>query len=737
MATEEYYQQEESLGKVYDSRIIRRLFVYARPYIWKLAAALVLAAFLSGSQVILPYLTKTGIDRFILVKAKRIDLSGLSETQRDEIYSRYEGRSVRLPHDQFVIVEGLPDPKDQKELTASGALDPEPYYLLNLDRYPGSDQTTFRELMDSGKWTVIPTLNSNQYVMKMSELDKLELKIRNQIRAPDHQGVGRICLVYLAILLASLVVMFGEVYLMAWIGQKIMVDIRMALFDHVQRLPIQFFNTQPTGRLVTRVTNDVNVLNEVFTSILVDIFKNVLMLAGIITAMLMLAPRLAIVTFCILPFTILAAWFFKHKMRGAYRKVRAKIALINATLSEHISGIKVIQLFASERLMFRKFQTINHEAFQANMYELTVNSMFSPVIVFLENVGIALILYYGGGQVVQNSITLGTLVAFLSYLSMFFGPVRDIAEKFNIMQSAMASSERIFMLMDHEPEDIDETEDQTPEQPRIQGAIEFKNVWFAYDGEDWILKDVSFSIQPGEVVAFVGATGSGKTTIINLLSKFFNINKGQILIDGVDIKHHSRNHLRGNMAMVLQDVFLFAGDIRKNIRLNKHDITDSDIERVAQYVHADRFIERLPGTYAFELQEGGTTLSQGQRQLLAFARALAFDPSILILDEATANIDSETEKWIQDALEKLWINRTAVVVAHRLSTIKKANKIIVMHRGRIREIGDHQSLLAARGIYYRLYQLQYKDQEAVSHGNFSPGFSDQLHGNYLQLPEDG
>jgi len=547
----------------------------------------------------------------------------------------------------------------------------------------------------------------------MEVMDGLPADLKNAIRSADRTGVRNIAFTYMGILILSLGIMFSQVYIMAWVGQKIMFDIRLDLFDHVQRLHIQFFNHQPTGRLVTRVSNDVNVLNEVFTSILVEMLKNLLMIIGITIVMLSLAPRLALITFCVLPLMIGATWYFKRKMRDAYREVRKKIALINATLAEHLNGIKVIKAFAREKLHFDKFNSINQQAFHANMKELLIHSSFSPFIVFLENLGIALIIYYGGGQVVQNTISLGTLVAFLNYLTMFFGPVRDIAEKFNIMQAAMASSERIFQLMDTEEEDTEDSNRSLVTDGVVRGDIEFRNVWFAYKDDDWVLRDVSFSVKAGETVALVGATGSGKTTIINLLTRFYTIQRGEILLDGRNLYEYDRRFLRKQMATVLQDVFLFSGDIYRNIRLNNLEVSDDSIHDVARFVNADKFIERLEDRYHHRVREGGATLSQGQRQLLAFARALVMDPALLILDEATANIDSETEKWIQKGLDRLLRDRTAVVVAHRLSTIRQSDMIIVLHRGQIREVGTHQGLLAQRGIYYKLYQLQFKQQEKL------------------------
>ncbi|MBN2054832.1 ABC transporter ATP-binding protein [bacterium] len=700
---------EEALGKVYDSRILKRVSRYARPYLPHLALAVLLAGLLSASEVLLPYLTKVGIDRYIIFSGRIVDLELVPAARRQVMATRYEEDSVRLADGRLVIREGLLDPADRHVLDETGALTAGAYYLLELDRYPAEARERLRGL--AAEQGVMTTDQPGLLCISGERLELLPADVRDGIRGPDRRGLATIAMVYLGILVVSFGLTFGQVYLMTWIGQYVMYDIRTDLFNHVQSLPIRFFNQQPTGRLVTRVSNDVNTLQELFTSILVDMFKNVLKLIGIVIAMLLLAPHLAYATFSLLPLIIVVTWVFKKKMRDAYRWVRVTIAKINAMLAEHLGGIKLIKAFAREAIHFDKFRVVNHEAYRANMYQLIVQSMFSPFIVLLENLGVGLILYYGGGQVVRNTISLGTLVAFLSYLSMFFAPIRDIAEKVNIMQSAMAASERILQLLAQPSELADEQALDAGRMERFDGGLEFEGVWFAYEPDEWVLKDVSFRVEPGETVAIVGATGSGKTTIISLLSRFFAAQKGAIRMDGHDITSIPRRELRRRMAVVLQDVFLFAGDIRRNIRLNESSITDEDIERVARLVHADRFIERLPGGYGAVLEEGGTTLSMGQRQLLAFARALAFDPAVLVLDEATANIDSETERWIQNALETLLECRTSVVIAHRLSTIKKADKIIVMHKGRIMEIGNHQSLLDKRGFYHKLYMLQFKSQE--------------------------
>ncbi|MCD4655569.1 ABC transporter ATP-binding protein/permease, partial [bacterium] len=683
----------------------------ARPYTHWLLLALLLAAFMSGSQILLPYLTKIGIDSYILMKGKLIDLSGFSEERQAVVLETYSDRIISLPDRRFVIQEGVLDPDDRKDFIEKEALRPGNYYLLDLQRYSESGRNRLKKLISQDGQVFLPTVSGEQYVIESDDFDLIPGDIRKVIRKPDQIGIRNIALVYMLILVVSMGFMFMQVYVMAWVGQKIMYDIRMLLFDHIQRLHIQYFNDQPTGRLVTRVSNDVNVLNEVFTSILVEMLKNLLMITGITFVMLSLAPRLALITFCVLPLMIAVTWYFKRKMRDAYREVRKKIALINATLAEHISGIKVIQAFAREVLHYKKFKIVNRQAYHANMRELIIHSSFSPFIVFLENLGIALILFYGGAQIVQNTISLGTLVAFLTYLTMFFGPVRDIAEKFNILQAAMASSERIFQVLDTRIEDSEDEGRKLVRDVSVKGDIEFKNVWFAYNDEDWVLRNVSFSINSGETVALVGSTGSGKTTIVNLLTRFFTIQRGDITVDGRSLNTYDRRFIRKNMAMVLQDVFLFSGDIYRNIRLNNSEISDDEIHRISRYVNADKFINQFEDGFNHSVQEGGATLSQGQRQLLAFARALVMNPALLILDEATANIDSETEQWIQKGLERLLDNRTAIVVAHRLSTIKKADRIIVLHRGEVQEIGNHQELLEKRGIYYKLYQLQFKQQE--------------------------
>jgi ABC-type multidrug transport system fused ATPase/permease subunit len=517
--------------------------------------------------------------------------------------------------------------------------------------------------------------------------------------------VARVALGIVSLLVLVFLFTLLQINMMEVTSQRVMYDIRMKVLQHLQRLSLSFYDRNPVGRLVTRATNDIAVLHEMFTSIVITILHDVFVLLGVVIVLLRLNWRLALVSFIVLPIT---AWFtvlFSVRIRDAFREVRVKVARINASLQESISGMRVTQIFRREGESYRRFAGINHENFLAAMRQLKVFAMFMPLMELTSSIAIALVIWYGGGRVAQATISLGTLVAFLTYVQMFFRPLRNLAQQYGTMQQAMASSERIFMLLDTGDEIPDP---ERPKRPaRVAGRIEFENVWFAYNKDEWVLRDVSFIVEPGETVAIVGATGAGKTSIISLLERFYDIQRGSIRLDGIDIREMEKQFLRSNMGLVMQDVFVFAGDIKGNIRLGNRSISDEDVRRVAEHVNADRFITRLPGGYDDAVHERGSTLSTGQRQLLAFARALAFDPRILILDEATSNIDTETERLIQEALLRLMEGRTSIVIAHRLSTIQHADKILVMHHGKIREVGDHQELLARRGYYYRLYQLQY------------------------------
>ena len=519
-------------------------------------------------------------------------------------------------------------------------------------------------------------------------------------------GILWVALAFLAVLVVGLILRYVHLLLLNIVGQRIMFDMRSQMFDHLQRLSLSYFDHNPVGRLMTRLTNDVDSLNEVFTSGAISILGDILTLIGVAIALLIINWQLALVTFVVLPPLYWVATYFRVAMRDNFRAIRVRLARINAYAAENIGGMSIVQLFNREQRNFERFDALNIDYLDQNVRSLLYFFLFSSVTTFLSAVAIGLIIWYGGGRILAGALTLGAIVAYLQYVDRFFLPVRDLAEKYNILQSAMASSERIFKIID-EPIIV-----QDPEQPRsldkVHGEIEFKDVWFAYNPGEWVLKGVSFKIHPGERVAVVGATGAGKTSLISLVSRFYDIQKGEILIDGVNVRDVRQQDLRQHVGAVLQDPFIFSGTIASNIRLHEESITDEQVWQAAEYVNAAHFIEQLPHKYDEEIRERGAGLSVGQKQLLAFARAIAFNPEILlILDEATSSVDTETEILIQDALNKLMLNRTSIVIAHRLSTIRNVDRIIVMHKGRIVEQGSHDELLHRQGMYKRLYEFQY------------------------------
>ena len=541
-----------------------------------------------------------------------------------------------------------------------------------------------------------------------------KIAIDDYIVNKNFTGLLWITIALFATLFFQSAIQYLLTYYTQYLGQKTIYDIRMKLFSHTQRLAIKFFDKTPIGRLVTRVTNDIESLNELFSSGIIMIFSDVFIIFWILGFMFFMDWKLSFVSLSILPVLIYGTFLFRRKVRENYRDVRFHLARLNSYMQEHITGISVMQLFHKEKEELQKFSGINGDHKKANVESIFYYAVFYPSVEFVSSIALALIIWYGGGEVVHNVLTLGTLFAFLQYTEMFFRPIRDLSEKYNIMQTAMASSERVFKLLD------DETFIKNPEEPKflysVKGSISFKDVSFAYNKDEFVLKNISLEVNPGETVAIVGATGAGKTSIINILTRFYDINSGCIRVDGIDIRELDKHDLRKQISIVLQDVYLFSGTIKSNIGMNNREITDLQIHRAAELVGADKFIQLLPKKYDEEVKERGATLSVGQKQLISFARALAFNPQILILDEATSSVDTETEILIRQAIEKLLVGRTAIVIAHRLSTIQNADKILVMHKGEIKETGNHQELLAKRGIYYRLYQLQYKDQEISKAG---------------------
>ncbi len=516
--------------------------------------------------------------------------------------------------------------------------------------------------------------------------------------------VKKIAFTYLLVLLVSFICNFLQTWILQLTGQSIIYNIRQEVFEHVHNLSLRFFDITPVGRIVTRITNDVEALNEMYSNILVKLFKNSIKIIGLAVVMLRIDVKLSLYGFLLLPLIIGLTLLFKSLSRATYRQVRTKLTAINTYLSEHISGMKLIQIFARENEKYEEFKQKNMELYKANFRELMVFAIFRPLIYLLSILSLVIIIGVGGDSVLKGTITIGTLYIFIQYIGAFFEPIQELAEQLGTLQSAMASAEKIFTIMDEKPLIVNREDPRA--LPEVKGRIEFDHVWFAYEGENWILRDVSFVIEPGQRAAFVGATGAGKSSILNLIGRYYEIQRGRITIDGVDIKELSTDRLRGAIGQVQQDVFIFTGDIKSNIRLKNEDITDEAVKQAAGYVNAAGFIENLNNTYEEAVTERGTTLSAGQRQLLSFARTLAYDPAILVMDEATANIDTETEQIIQDALDKLMEGRTTIMVAHRLSTIQHADKILVMHKGEVRETGTHQELLNFGGIYKKLYELQ-------------------------------
>jgi ATP-binding cassette subfamily B protein len=534
-----------------------------------------------------------------------------------------------------------------------------------------------------------------------------KIVIDRYIPARDLAGLGTIAVLFLVTLVGSFALEYIQTWTTQMTGQRIMFDLRMQVYSHLQRLDLRFYDRNPVGRLMTRVTTDVDVLNDLFTAGVVSIFGDVFTLVGIMVVLIVMDWRLALVAFSVLPLIALVAQWFRRNVRDSYRTVRTWIARINAYLQERITGMATVQLFRREEKDFETFDDIDRKHRDANVQSIFYYAVFYPAIELVSALAASLIIWFGGGWVQSGTLSLGSLVAFLLYSQRFFRPISDMSEKFNVLQAAMASSERIFALVDT-PVQI-----QNPAEPRRAkaGRIAFEHVTFEYVEGEPVLRDVSFSIEPGQRVAFVGATGAGKTTIINLLLRFYDVKTGRITIDGVDVRDMDLGELRAMFGLVLQELHLFSGTIASNVRLGNNDITDDAVRRAVAAVHADTFVNRLPAGLDTPVAERGATLSVGQKQLLSFARALAFDPRVLILDEATSSVDTETELLIRDALAVLMRGRTTIAIAHRLSTIQDMDRILVLHKGQLRESGTHQELLAARGIYHRLYQLQFKDRE--------------------------
>lgn len=663
---------EEKLDKTYDHKLIKRLVSYIKPYKFQTIFSILLVLIIVFLELLQPYLVKIAIDD---------DINGIFKPM-----VAFEIEDAPIDGVTFLNMEFI---REENLTNANVSI---------------SEGTKFQIVEKNSDYFLIETdlpINSEYKQYLMSDDDII------LFRENDLDSLKIIAIIYLILLIIIFLFNYIQTYTLQYVGQKIIFNIRKEVFSHIQNQSQSFFNKNPVGRLVTRVTNDAEAVNDMYSNVIVSLIKNIVILIGIIIIMLVLNVKLALISFIAIPLILLSSFIYRKKARKAFRQLRTKLALINTKLNENLSGMKVIHTFHREEEQLKQFNEINQSHFNSNFEELKIAALFKPSMDLIYSLALTFILWFGAKDVLSGAIEFGTLYVFIDYIKRFFNPINEITEKYTIMQSAFAASERIFQLLDQK--EYLEIENNMLKIEEIKGKIEFENVWFAYTDKEWILKDISFTINPGEMVAFVGATGAGKSSIINLLGRYYNIQKGIIKIDGIDINTIDKSTLRKKIGIVMQDIFLFSGDISSNISLDNPYITQEKIEQAAQYVNANKFIDSLPNKYNELVMERGATLSQGQRQLLSFARTLAYTPSILVLDEATASIDTETELLIQDALKKITKSRTTIIIAHRLSTIQHANKIIVLHKGEIIETGTHQELLSNDGLYYKLYQLQYKE----------------------------
>ncbi len=659
---------------------------YAQPHRILFILTAILLLFTTVFQVITPYITKTAIDRYIVPGYVKVNL---------KLAGDVEVSGTRL-QDDILLINMSETPKHLVEmLKARGAILPGRYIVVD------PSLSGAQKVISAHPQLFEKVPGENLYIFpvaRTSELSRQEITI---LRGRDLKGVIKYALLFLLVLVLNMAFSAVQTYTLSYAGQKIMYDMRKEVFGHILRLPVPFFDKNPVGRIVTRATNDILAINQMYTDVLIYLFRDILMAVGIFIIMLKMNIRLSFLILLLVPLLVALTTWFQNAARKQFRKVRKAIARINAFIQEHISGIEVVRLLGAEKVVTRKFDGVNREYYDATIGLIYIFGTFRPAVELLRSMGLALIIWYGGGQVIREALSFGALVAFISYVRMFFQPIIELADKFNIMQGAMAAAERIFGILDTPTEQY---EGKTLEN--VEGRVEFDDVWFAYVDDEWVLKGISFKVDKGQTFAIVGPTGAGKTSIISILLRFYDIQDGSIKLDGVDIRELDLRFLRRQIALVLQDVFIFSGTVKDNIRLHSRKITDEDVVEAAKYVYADEFIRKLPEGYESELGERGLNISVGQRQLISFARAVAFKPKILILDEATSSVDSETEHLIQQAIKKLLEGRTSIVIAHRLSTIRDADMIIVLSNGKIVEKGNHTELMQKKGFYYYLYTIQ-------------------------------
>lgn len=676
---------------------MKRLLSYLKPHKWVMTLATILVLGIIAVELYRPIIIGNAIDDYINAYASPYQLADAGErgtVAYGELYLTREGvdldtevpggyYEIFLYQDQYYMAQGLSGEEAQALMEGDNTL---------LSAYTETAQPLERDDLKS-------------------------------LRSQDFYGILRAAALYLVMLLLGFVLNAANTWMLQEMGQNIVYRLREEVFSHIQSLSSRFFDITPVGKLVTRVSNDTEAVNEMFSTILVKMFKNLMLIVGYGVVMVSINPRMALYSFLLLPVVTVLTFLFRSYSRKAYQITRTKLTDLNTFLSEHISGMKLIQIFAREKEKYQEFEVKSRELYLAHRKEVLTFAIFRPAVFLVSIAAKILVIGVGSHFVLKDALSLGTLYVFITYIGSFFEPIQELAEQLGTLQSSIASSEKIFSILDVKQDVVNPCGDEEawlpqtnakgekipsppPGEVRLRGEIEFRHVWFAYEKEDYVLKDISFTIHPGEKVAFVGATGAGKSSILNLIGRYYDIQKGQILVDGIDIKDYNIDVLRSAIGQVQQDVFLFTGDIKSNISLGREDISPEEIHRSAKTVRAESFIQRLPQGYDAPVTERGSTLSTGQRQLISFARTLAYQPAILVLDEATANIDTETESLITQALETLMEGRTTIMVAHRLSTIQHADQILVMHKGRIRETGSHQELLAQNGLYKKLYELQ-------------------------------
>ena len=670
---------------------------YFRPFTKAISATTVLALLVVAADLLLPQLVKTGLDRYIAPAARMLapQAAQVSDARlaADAVLQPADGSSAAfiLPAQVRSLGEA-----EARRMEASGLLRPDKFYAAPADAATNSVASAYPALFYHA---------GTYHLIAYADIAQLKQPDLMALRSGDLRGISLLSLAFICILMLGGVLNFFQIFLVERTSQRIMHRLRCSIFAHLQSRTMTFFTQNPVGRLVTRATSDVQNLHEMFSALFSSIFKDIFLIVGIMAALFYTNWRLSLVCCALVPLLAAGAAVFSYYSQNAFREVRIKIAAINSMISENLGGIAVVKAFCREDENALRFSRLNHENYVANMKQTFVFAIFTPLVDFARMCAFALIIWYGGGQALRETISVGTLVIFLYYMRMFFSPIQDLAEKYTIVQSAFASLERIYLLFQEKAAIADSPQPQAP--GAITGSVEFRHVWFGYNEHETVLRDVSFTVKPGETVAIVGITGSGKSTIIHLLERFYDVQEGSILVDAVDIRALSQPALRSCIGLVLQDVFLFAGTIRSNITLRREGFSDEQIRQALSVANADRLVAQLPLGLDSDVTEGGKTLSAGERQLLSFARAVLIDPKILVLDEATSAVDPITEGLIQDALDRIMLGRTCIVVAHRFSTIKKADRIIVLHKGQIAGTGTHDELMASSPLYRQLYELQY------------------------------